>query len=172
MARAGPLQEREGGGGGGGGPRPGAPVWARVGRGADGCEAAVVQRAVGHGGRAQQRPHVRVAPVEHRVHAHEGWPARAAGAEHVLALRVGVAPARARRLGWPRADAMRNDDRRARSRPRQHTPMQCSGCIQADGRPETPCSAALTGANKRAAAPEPCQAWGAGGACASRARSP
>ena len=71
----------------------GAPVGPRVGDGADGGEAAVVQRAVRQARRAQQRPHVAVAPAQHRVDAHEGRPARAAGAERVLALRIGVPPA-------------------------------------------------------------------------------
>jgi hypothetical protein len=47
---------------------------------------------------AQERPHVVVCPVQHRVYAHEGRPALAAGAEVFLPLCIGVAPGGFRRV--------------------------------------------------------------------------
>ena len=56
----------------------------------DGGVALIVQATVGNASHFQEGPHISIAPIQDGVDPHEGGPAGAAGAEGLLAIRIGV----------------------------------------------------------------------------------
>lgn len=75
-----------------------APVWAGVVNRAQRGEAVVIQAAVGDSCGPEEGPHVCIAPAQYGIYSHEGRPARAAGAEFILALCIGVSSAAAHHI--------------------------------------------------------------------------